>query len=488
MTAKKKVLSILISLLVTLTFVPMTGQAAFGGTLTAKAKIGTPENVTTKGKKSKITIEWSEVKGAAGYKVYRASSADGKYKKVITTKSNSGVNKAVKKGKKYFYKVRAYKKSKGKKIYGEYSEPVEGMTKVKRPKNVKAVIAEDGTVTVTWSKVKGADGYQLQRALLDDGKYKSIGKTKDLSFTDVITEKGEYSYRVRAYSKVNGKKQKGDYSAGGRYDAVTQARSWVGAKESNGSHKKIIDVFNDYNPSCGKIGYSTPWCAAFVSAVAIKTNTTDIIPVHSYCPTMLARFKDKSFKKKYKPQGGDVVFYDWNRNKVPDHVGMIESVSGKNVTAIEGNYSDRVKRRTFKKGYSCLLAYGLPDYSTDALVSYTRSGSGDSGIVTGKDVMKACEEIEAAEPDTEACAANEIVEYIQEEEPAAGENAEESEYNAFLVYEICDEMDIDACVVTITDSDGTKRSYNEVMLDGELYILDATDGGTLEKFTPEEIN
>ena len=108
----------------------MTGQTAFGGTLTAKTKIGTPENVTTRGEKSKVIIEWSEVKGAAGYKVYRASSADGKYKKVVTTKSTSGVNKSVKKGKKYFYKVKAYKKSKGKKIYGEYSEPVEGMTKV----------------------------------------------------------------------------------------------------------------------------------------------------------------------------------------------------------------------------------------------------------------------------------------------------------------------------------------------------------------------
>ena len=50
-------------------------------------------------------------------------------------------------------------------------------------------------------------------------------------------------------------------------------------------------------------------------------------------------------------------------------------------------------------------------------------------------------------------------------------------------------MDIDACVVTVTDSSGTERSYNEVVLDGELYILDATEeGGVLEKFTPEEIN
>ena len=85
--------------------------------------------------------------------------------------------------------------------------------------------------------------------------------------------------------------------------------------------------------------------------------------------------------------------------------------------------------------------------------------------------------------------AEKIIEYIQEEDPAENEPAEESAYNAFLVYGVCDEMDIDACVVTITDGSGESRSYNEVVLDGELYILNATeDGGVLEQYTPEEIN
>ena len=98
-------------------------------------------------------------------------------------------------------------------------------------------------------------------------------------------------------------------------------------------------------------------------------------------------------------------------------------------------------------------------------------------------------EASESEPATEVETAEKIVEYIQEEEPAEAAASEESTYNAFLVYGICDEMDIDACVVTITDGDGTERSYNEVVLDGELYILDATEeGGVLEKFTPEEIN
>ena len=273
---------------------------------------------------------------------------------------------------------------------------------------------------------------------------------------------------------------------------------------------------------------------------------------------MMNNFARSTKNKSYTPQGGDVVFYDWNNNKIPDHVGMIESVSGDNVTAIEGNYNDAVKRRTFKKGYSLLLSYGLPDYAVKSEVSYTAPEApapieGESDVVaeasvSEEDILQACEEItapeepadpvkepvessaEAAEPEAEAVeeeteavepeveafaseavteteetvvetaaeetepmtdveTAEKIIEYIQEESPSENESAEESAYNAVLVYGVCDEMDIDACVVTITDGNGEARSYNEVVLDGELYVLDATvEGGVLEKYTPEELN
>ena len=96
---------------------------------------------------------------------------------------------------------------------------------------------------------------------------------------------------------------------------------------------------------------------------------------------------------------------------------------------------------------------------------------------------------QAVQPATEEETAEKIIDYIQEEEPAAEAAVDESKFNAFLVYGICDEMDIDACVVTVTEQDGSESSYNEVVLDGELYLLNATeDGGILEKYVPEEIN
>ncbi|MBR3787305.1 MAG: Lyzozyme M1 (1,4-beta-N-acetylmuramidase), partial [Firmicutes bacterium] len=57
-------------------------------------------------------------------KIYRATSKNGKYKCIKTIKTAKTVtftNKSLKKGKKYYYKVRAYKKVSGKYKYSSYS-------------------------------------------------------------------------------------------------------------------------------------------------------------------------------------------------------------------------------------------------------------------------------------------------------------------------------------------------------------------------------
>ena len=72
----------------------------------------------------KIKVSWKKVSGASGYEVYRSTSKKGKYKKVKTLKKSSSVtfkNTDLTKGKKYYYKVRAYRVVKGKKVYGSYS-------------------------------------------------------------------------------------------------------------------------------------------------------------------------------------------------------------------------------------------------------------------------------------------------------------------------------------------------------------------------------
>ncbi len=71
-------------------------------------KISAPQNIKVSiSGTSNVKVKWSKVEGAKKYKIYRATSAKGKYKKVGTSKTTSFINKDLSRGKTYFYKVAA---------------------------------------------------------------------------------------------------------------------------------------------------------------------------------------------------------------------------------------------------------------------------------------------------------------------------------------------------------------------------------------------
>ena len=73
------------------------------------AKAPKIQKATAGSKNAKLS--WKKVKGATGYKVYRSTKKNGKYKKVKTiTKKSLVTFKAKKSNKKYYYKVVVYKK------------------------------------------------------------------------------------------------------------------------------------------------------------------------------------------------------------------------------------------------------------------------------------------------------------------------------------------------------------------------------------------
>lgn len=167
-----------------------------------------------------------------------------------------------------------------------------------------------------------------------------------------------------------------------RSQIVKQAQAWLGRKESDGTHKLIIDVYNSYSPLPRgyKMSYKDAWCAAFVSAVAIKCNATKIIPPECSCNRMIDAFKklgEWNESDSYKPKPADIIFYDWddsgsgdNKGEA-DHVGIVESCDGTYIKVIEGNYSDAVKRRTLQVNGRYIRGYGLPKYDEEKKVEVT---------------------------------------------------------------------------------------------------------------------
>lgn len=166
-----------------------------------------------------------------------------------------------------------------------------------------------------------------------------------------------------------------------RQKIVAIAVSYIGCKESNGSHRKIIDLYNNHKPlAVGyKVTYTDAWCATFASAVAIKAGLTNIIPTECGCDRYINLFKSHAKSKwvedgYYVPQPGDYVFYNWDDSTQPndgsaDHVGIVEKVNGNTMTVIEGNYSHAVGRRTITVGNGYIRGYGLPAYGSLATIS-----------------------------------------------------------------------------------------------------------------------
>lgn len=162
-----------------------------------------------------------------------------------------------------------------------------------------------------------------------------------------------------------------------RQKIVDTAVAWLGCKESNGSHKKIIDVYNSHKPLARgyAVKYTDAWCSTFASAVAIKAGLTDIIPTECGCEKHTELFKKLGAwveNDAYTPQAGDYIFYDWDDSGVgdtkgyADHIGIVVSVTGSTIKVIEGNMSNAVGYRNIKVNAKYIRGYGVPNYASKA--------------------------------------------------------------------------------------------------------------------------
>lgn len=107
------------------------------------------------------------------------------------------------------------------------------------------------------------------------------------------------------------------------------ARAELGTKESPAGSNRV-----KYASWYGLPGQ--PWCVMFIMWVFAQAGVA--LPTRTASCTLLMRAAQAAecwVTAEYQP--GDVVIYDWGSDDIPDHCGIVESVSGSAVTAIEGN-------------------------------------------------------------------------------------------------------------------------------------------------------
>lgn len=104
------------------------------------------------------------------------------------------------------------------------------------------------------------------------------------------------------------------------------------------------------------------WCMIFISWCANESGDLgkSIYKTASVNEEM-SWFKnhDKWEEKKYTPNSGDLIFFDWQQNGRVDHVGIVEKVEDGKVYTIEGNSSDEVKAKSYSLESKSIYGYGI---------------------------------------------------------------------------------------------------------------------------------
>ncbi|WP_215657162.1 lysozyme family protein [Catenibacterium mitsuokai] len=103
------------------------------------------------------------------------------------------------------------------------------------------------------------------------------------------------------------------------------------------------------------------WCAIFVSWCANESGQLNIsIPKFSRVEDGIQWFKNKNQWKgrSYRPKSGDLIFFDWENDNDPDHVGIVERIDNKYVYTIEGNCNDECKQKKYFINSRVIFGYG----------------------------------------------------------------------------------------------------------------------------------
>lgn len=128
----------------------------------------TPAKVTSVKASSKscgkITISFKSVKGASGYSIAYSSTKNGKYKTLANVKS-AAYTHSVGVGNKGYYKVRAYRTVKGKKVYGAYSSVKSATAAVHRYASWETVSASNCVIAGVQSSTCSVCGDTIYTSL-----------------------------------------------------------------------------------------------------------------------------------------------------------------------------------------------------------------------------------------------------------------------------------------------------------------------------------
>ncbi|MBO5936819.1 MAG: fibronectin type III domain-containing protein [Clostridia bacterium] len=200
-----KLLSLLLAVLFSISTFTLASSAASLAKVTDLAVYNIDDD--------EINLKWSKVAGADGYQVYVYNDTAKKWTKLPSTSRTTYEVDDLVSAKSYKFRVRAYDKKTGGTVYSAYTT-ITAATEPDEVDNVKVSAKTKTSVTLSWTPVKRATGYQVYIYSTTKGKF--VRKTAVTGTTAKITGRKEgtsYKFKVRAYFKqADGTSRYGEWS------------------------------------------------------------------------------------------------------------------------------------------------------------------------------------------------------------------------------------------------------------------------------------
>lgn len=308
-------------------------EEATGTTLSA---LGTPVmRSATSDDPNNLTIAWNAVGNATGYEVFRKAEGESDWSQIAETSglyATSYVDHSVVCGRAYSYTVRAYYEKNGQKVYSAYdSQGIVGRAVPAVP-TLKASSNSSTSVSLSWTKVSGANGYHIYRKTDANSAWtylNSVGENNTGYQDSGLTAGKRYYYAVAAYCTLpDGSQYIGDLSTA--VSAVPKLPA-PSLKSTAMGKKGLVLQWNTVSGANGYVIYRTSdsngWnqIATVGSGTTSYEDSTNLTDGGTYYYTVAAKMSSGEAGL-YDTNGIRGVYYSYqaaiNSGSLPDNIAL----------------------------------------------------------------------------------------------------------------------------------------------------------------------
>ncbi|MBQ5333616.1 MAG: fibronectin type III domain-containing protein, partial [Oscillospiraceae bacterium] len=326
--------------------------------------LGSVQGLTATGGDGCIILKWDKVTGADGYYVQYSVPDAGSWTTIANVGTNTYTHTGLVNGTVYDYRIIPYVIINNKEEANDiYAQKMQGKAGINLPAPANfTVTAGDGMITLSWTAVKGAEGYNVYLVGYDGTTYLLDQVTKTTAIHTNLSNNTTFTYTVRAFKYVDGTMVEGDYSiyktatAGIELNAPTDVAAKAGKEQVSLSWKKS-------NGAEGYVVYAYNISTLSFTPVGIVTKT-------SFVHTGLVAGREYTYMiAAYKNVNGSVVYsgYSMAVTAIPESSGTTPSGDNSNTEA--GDY------RIFITGTT---PYGMSN--SDLISAFAGKGAFNSDI------------------------------------------------------------------------------------------------------------